>query len=156
MSFEPLEAAFSSVERLGCRDVLWGERLILDLFEYLESGDAQEVEVGGEKLEGVQTIGLTKASRIWRLTFERALAVRVRDESLRFFQPKPEEESPLPAACCFTYQSAWLSELFPDPTFNQHLGELAPTHYIFNLLDDLVEIVADDSPTIEEIENELA
>ena len=59
MSFEPFEAPFFSVQGLGCRDLIWGERLILDLFEYLGSGPAQETEVAGEKVEGVQTIGLT-------------------------------------------------------------------------------------------------
>jgi hypothetical protein len=32
------------------------------------------------------------------------------------------------------------------------LGDLDPTHYLFALFDDFIEIVADDSPSIEEIE----
>lgn len=155
MPFEPFEAAFSDVGGLGCRDLRWGERLILDLFEYLESGPAEAIEAAGETITGVHPIGLTKSSRIWRLTFERALAVRVRDESLKFFQAETREEFPLPSPYCFTEKSAWLAELIPDPNFNPRLGELTPTHYVFDLLDDYVEIVSDDSPIIEEIENDL-
>jgi hypothetical protein len=155
MPFEPLNAPFSDIEGLGCRDLIWGERLILDLFEYLESGPPEEMDVAGEKVSGVQTIGLTKASRIWRLTFERALAVRVRDESLKFFQSKVREETPLPSPCCFTEKSPWLSELIPETDIDPRLGELTLTHYVFALWDDFVEIIADDSPTIEQIDNDL-
>jgi hypothetical protein len=156
MPFEPLNAPFSDVKGLGCRDLLWGERLILDLFEYLESGPPEEVEIAGETVSGVHTIGLTPDSRIWRLTFERALAVRVRDESLKFFQSKVKEETPLPSPYCFTDNSPWLSELIPDTKIEPRLGELTPTHYVFALWDDFVEIIADDSPTIERIDNDLA
>ena len=155
MPFEPFDAPFSAIEGLGCRDLLWGARLVLDLFEYLESGPAEEVEVAGKKVSGVHTIGLTKSSRIWRVTFERALALRVRDESLKFFQSKVKETTPLPSPYCFADKSAWLSELIPDTDVDPRLGELTPTHYVFALWDDFVEIIADDSPMIEEIDNDL-
>jgi hypothetical protein len=155
MSFKSFETPFSDVQGLGCRDLLWGERLVLDLFEYLESGHAEETAVPGEKILDAHTIGLTKSSRIWRLTFERAFAVRVRDESVRLLQPQKTEEPPLPSRYCFTEKSAWLCELFPD-AFDPRIGDLTPTHYIFDLLDDFIEIVADDNPTIQEIENDVA
>jgi len=62
----------------------------------------------------------------------------------------------LPSPYCFTKDSAWLTELFPDPLIDQRLGDLDPTHYLFALFDDFIEIVADDSPTIKEIENDIA
>ena len=156
MTFEPLEAPFADIQRLGCRDLFWGEHAILDLFEYQESGPAGQVEVEGEKVSDVQ-IGLTPSSRIWRLTFERALALRVRDESLRFFQPQPPSEPAFPAACCFAYKSAWLAEIFPELSgVDRRLGELVPIHYVFALLDDFIEIIADDSPIIERVENDLS
>jgi hypothetical protein len=154
--FEPFDAPFSVVEGLGCRTLLWGERLVLDLFEYLETGPAEEIDVAGEKVSGVHTVGLTKFSRIWRLTFQRALAVRVRDESLKFFQSKIKEQAPLPSPYCFADKSAWLSELIPDTPVDPRLGELTPIHYVFALWDDFVEIIADDSPTIQEVDNDLA
>jgi len=156
MSFEPLNAPFADVDRLGCRDLLWGERLILDLFEYLESGPEEEMEIAGEKVSGIQSIGLTQSSRIWRLTFERVFALSVWDESLRFLQPQQKQEPPWPSACCFAYESPWLSELFPNPASIDQRWEFTPVHYVFALLDDLIEIVADDSPAIEQIANELA
>jgi hypothetical protein len=155
MSFEALEAPFSSVEGLGCRNLLWGQRLVLDLFEYLQSGPAENADIAGKEVAGGYLIGLTGSSRIWRLTFEHPFAVRVRDESLRFIQPKTERP-PLPSPYCFTKDSAWLTELFPDPLIDPRLGDLDPTHYLFALFDDFIEIVADDSPTIEEIENDIA
>jgi hypothetical protein len=156
MSFELLNAPFADVDRLGCRDLLWGERLILDLFEYLESGPAEEMEIAGEKVSGMQSIGLTQSSRIWRLTFERVFALRVRDESLRLLQPQQNQEPSPPSACCFAYKSPWLSELFTDPASMDQRWEFTPVHYLFALLDDYIEIIADDSPAIEQIENELA
>src|SRR5689334_12262018 len=156
MTFEPLEAPFADVERLGCRDLFWGEHVILDLFEYLESGPAGEVEVEGQKVSDVQ-IGLTPSSRIWRLTFERALALKVRDESLKFFQPQTQPEPEFPSVCCFAYKSPWLSEIFPDSSQGDpRLGELVPIHYVFALLDDFIEIIADDSPIIEQVANDLS
>jgi hypothetical protein len=153
MSFETFDAPFSEVKDLGCRDLLWGERLVLDLFEYLQSGPVEEIKVADETVPGAYPIGLTKSSRIWQLTFERPFAVRVRDKSLKFLQPK-KQDPPLPSPYCFTEKSAWLSELIPEPLFSDpRLGELNPTHYIFNLWDDLIEIIADGSPIIEEIEN---
>jgi hypothetical protein len=154
MSFEKFETTFSDVEAVGCRDLLWGQKLILDLFEYLENGPAEEMKVAGEEVQNVYTIGLTRSSRIWRVTFERSLAVRIRDESIKFFEsqngPKPE----LPSRFCFTDRSPWLSELFPNPT-DPRLGSVTPIHYVFDLLDDFVEIIADDNPTIENIENDM-
>jgi hypothetical protein len=130
---------------LGCRDLLWGERLVLDLFEYLETGAEENIDIAGEKISGTHPIGLTKESRIWRLTFERALALKVRDESLKFFQPKTKSGPPLPSPYCFTDKSPWLSELFPDPNIDSRLGDLTPTHYVFDLWDDFIEIISDDS-----------
>lgn len=155
MAFESFDTAFSEIELVGCRNLLWGQKLILDLFEYLESGPAEEMEVGGEGLQDVQTIGLTASSRIWRLTFERPLAVKVRDESIKFLAPQNKEKSQLPSRYCYTDTSPWLSELFPDP-LDPRVGDLTPTHYVFDLLDDFVEIIADDNPTIEQIENDMA
>jgi hypothetical protein len=147
MLFEPLDTPFADVERLGCRDLLWGQKLILDLFEYLATGPAEEMEVAGEKVSDVHTIALTASSRIWRLTFESPLAVRVRDESIRHLEPRDNPQPQLPSRYCFTYKSPWLSELLPHAT-DPRLGELTPAHYVFDLLDDFIEI--------ETIENDLA
>jgi len=113
------------------------------------------MEVAGQKVSDVHTIALTASSRIWRLTFDRPLAVRVRDESMRFLEPQDNPKPELPSRYCFTYKSPWLSELFPDVP-DPRLGELTPAHYVFDLLDDFIEIVAaDETPTIETIENDL-
>ena len=64
MSFEALEAPFSSVEGLGCRNLLWGQRLVLDLFEYLQSGLAESANIAGKEAAGGYLIGLTESSRI--------------------------------------------------------------------------------------------
>ncbi|HEV3147096.1 MAG TPA: hypothetical protein VGZ24_00455 [Chthoniobacterales bacterium] len=34
------------------------------------------------------------------------------------------------------------------------MGLFTPTHYIFDLIDNFIEIMGDDSPTVEEIQNE--
>ena len=154
MAFEPFDIVFAEVELVGCRNLLWGQRLILDLFEYLESGPAEEMEVGGEGMQDVQTIGLTASSRVWRLTFERPFAVRVRDESIKFLEPHIKAKPQLPSRYCYTNSSPWLAELFPDP-LDPRVGDFTPTHYVFDLLDDFVEIIADDNPTIEQIDNDM-
>src|SRR4051812_23448025 len=155
MSFKAFETAFSEVTGVGCRDLLWGARLVLDLFEYLQSGPSEEMEVAGETVKDTHTIGLTASSRIWRLTFEQPLAVRVRDESIRFLEPQDDSKLQLPSRYCFANSSPWLSELFPDP-LDPRLGSWTPTHYVFDLLDDFIEIIADETPTIEVIDNDLA
>jgi len=155
VSFEAFQTLFSDVELVGCRNLLWGQRLILDLFEYLESGSAEQMEVAGEGMQEVQTIGMTASSRVWRLTFERPFAVKVRDESVKFLEPRDKQKPQLPSRFCYTDRSPWLSELFPD-ALDPRMGGYTPTHYVFDLLDDSIEIIADDNPTIEQIENDMA
>jgi hypothetical protein len=52
--------------------------------------------------------------------------------------------------CSFSEQSEWINEF----AFDQRLGIFTPTHYIFDLVDNFIEIMGDDSPTVEEIQNE--
>src|SRR5437870_9276580 len=108
MAFEPFETPFSSVKDLGCRNLFWGERCILDVFEYQQSGPDEDVEIGGEIVSGSHMIGLTESSRLSRLTFERPFAVRIRDQSLRLSQ---SQKLDLPSPYCFAEDSDWLREL---------------------------------------------
>lgn len=134
---------------LGCRDLFCGERLMLDLFEYQKSGPTEMVKTEGEAETESYTIGLTESSRIWRLTFERPFAVRVRDQTLAL---KSKANVNLPARCCFSEQSEWINEF----AFDQRLELFTPTHYIFDLVDNFIEIMGDASPTVERIPNEMA
>ena len=59
MTFEKFEGPWNTVELLGCRDRFCGERLILDLFEYLPSGPDEDVRIGSETISGTHSIGLT-------------------------------------------------------------------------------------------------
>jgi hypothetical protein len=58
----------------------------------------------------------------------------------------------LPGRCCFSEQSDWINEF----VFDQRLSLFTPTHYVFDLIDNFIEIVGDSSPTIEEITNEVS
>jgi hypothetical protein len=149
MAFEKFEGPWNEVELLGCRDLFCGERLILDLFEYLQSGPEQDMTIGSETISGTHTIGLIEGSRIWRLTFERPFALRARDPSLEL---KHQTTNNLPGRCCFSERSEWIDEFI----FDQRSQFLTPTHYIFNLIDNLIEIIGDSSPTVEEIANEVS
>jgi hypothetical protein len=149
MSFEEFAGPFVEAEMLGCRDLFCGERLMLDLFEYKKSGPAEMVKGEGEAQTESYAIGLTESSRIWRLTFERPFAIRVRDQTLAL---KNQAKINLPARCCFSEQSDWISEF----VFDQRLGLFTPTHYIFDLVDNFIEIMADASPTVEQIQNEMS
>lgn len=147
MAFEKFEGPWNGVELLGCRDLFCGERLILDLFEYLQSGPEEDIRLGSETISGTHAIGLLAGSRIWRLTFERPFALRVRDKGLRL---QREPTNNFPGRCCFSERSKWIDEF----TFDQHLALFTPTHYIFNLVDNFIEIIGDSSPLVEEIANE--
>ena len=48
MSFEKFEGPWNGTELLGCRNLFCGERLIVDLFEYLQSGPDEDLTVGTE------------------------------------------------------------------------------------------------------------
>ena len=128
MAFEKFEGPWNGVELLGCRNLFCGDRLILDLFEYLQNGPDEEVTIRSETISGTHTIGLTPTSRIWRLTFERPFAVRARDHNLKL---KNEARDDVPGRCCFSERSAWIDEFI----FSQHLRFFTPTHYVFDLLD---------------------
>ena len=148
MPFEKFEGPFVDVELLGCRNVFCGDRLILDLFEYQQSGPDEDTTLGGETVTGVHTIGLTESSRVWRITFDRPYAVRVRDLNLRRREPHKLD---LPGRCCFSENTEWTREFKVD---DPHLGSFILTHYVFNSLDYLVEILANEAPTVEEIEGD--
>ena len=149
MVFEKFEGPWNGVELLGCRNLFYGDRLILDLFEYLQNGPDEEVMIHSETVSGSHTIGLTAASRIWRLTFDRPFAVRTRDRDLKL---KSEALNNFPSRCCFSERSEWIDEF----SFTQSLQFFTPTHYVFDLVDNFIEIMGDGSPTVEEIANEIS
>jgi hypothetical protein len=149
MSFEKFEGPWNGTDWLGCRNLFCGERLILDLFEYLQSGPDEDLTIGPETVSGAHAIGLTASSRIWRLMFERPFAVRARDQNLKL---KYEPKENFPAACCFSERSEWIEEF----VFDQRLQFFTPTHYVFSFIDNFIEIMADRSPTVEEIANEVS
>jgi hypothetical protein len=148
MAFEKFEGPWNGAELLGCRNLFCGERLILDLFEYLQSGPDEDLTIGFETVSGAHAIGLTASSRIWRLTFERPFALRARDHNLKSKYPTAN----FPGRCCFSERSEWIDEFI----FDQHLQFFTPTHYVFNLIDNFIEIIGDNAPTIEEIRNEVS
>jgi len=147
MAFEKFEGPWDDAGLLGCRNLFCGERLILDLFEYQQSSPDQDLKIGSETFSGTHTIGFTASSRIWRLTFERPFAVRVRDRKLG---SKCQTTNTFPERCCFSEQSEWINEF----AFDQRLDLFTPTHYVFDLIDNFIEIMGDSSPTVEEIANE--
>ena len=148
MAFEKFEGPWNGVELLGCRNLFCGDRLILDLFEYLQNGPDEVITIQSETISGSHTIGLTTASRLWRLTFDRPFAVRARDQDLKL---KNEQRNDFPGRCCFSERSEWIDEFI----FTQSVQFFSPTHYVFNLLDNFIEIMGDGSPTVEEIANEI-
>jgi len=84
MAFEKFEGPWNDAEFLGCRNLFCGDRLILDLFEYLQTGPDENVKIGSETISGTHTIGLTASSRIWRLTLDTAqIALREVDQKMR-------------------------------------------------------------------------
>ena len=147
MTFEKFEGPWNEIELLGCRNLFCGERLILDLFEYLQSGPDEDLRIGSETISGTHTVGLTASSRIWRLIFERPFALRARDQNLK---SKRQTINHFPGLCCFSERSEWIEEFI----FNQCSGFFTPTHYVFDLIDDFIEIMGDGSPTLEEIANQ--
>jgi len=118
---------------------------MLDLFE-CQRGPPLEDRRPGTSGEAY-LIGLTESSRIWRITFERPFAVKIHDQTLG---SKNKAKINLPARCSFSEQSDWINEF----AFDQRLGIFTPTHYVFDLVDNFIEIMGDDSPTVEEIQNE--
>ena len=143
MAFEKFEAPFEEVELLGCRDLFCGEKLMLDLVEYERGSRVEASPPGTPTSEPAYLIGPGESSRVWRITFERPFVVRVRDQTLG----SRKAQVNLPGRCCFSQQSEWLDEF----VFDQRLGHYTPTHYIFDLIDNFIEIIGDDWPTIEEL-----
>ncbi len=144
MPFEKFEGPFADVDPLGCRSIFCGDRLILDLFEYKQSGPDEEVQIGGKHIIENHPIGLTESSRIWRITFDRPYAVRMRDRNLQHFESHKVD---LPALCCFSEDTEWTREFKIDP----RVGPFVLTHYVFNSLDYPIEILANESLAVEQI-----
>jgi hypothetical protein len=147
MPFEKFEGPFSDTERLGCRNLFCGVRLMLDLFEYKQSGPVEEVKDEGETVPSY-VIGLTESSRLWRITFDRPYTVKMLDGTLKRREPPKLN---LPAPCCFSVDSEWIREF----VFEKESADYIPTHYIFKLIEDFIEIIAYDSPAVEEIANDV-
>jgi len=82
MEFEKFDGPWDDAELLGCRNLFCGDRLILDLFEYQQNSPDEDLKIGSETFSGTHMIGLTASSRIWRLTFDRPFAVKMRDHNL--------------------------------------------------------------------------
>src|SRR5437764_281522 len=148
MIFEKFEGPWSDIEYLGCRNLFSSERLVLDLFEYQQSRPDEDIKVGTATVSGAHAIGLTETSRIWRLTFERPFALRMRDRKIR---RRETSQLKAPAPCSFAEDSDWIREFEFDLRF---LQDFRATHYIFTLLDDVIEIIADATPSVEKIPND--
>ena len=144
--WKKFEGPWGEAHYLGCRDLLCGQRLVLDLFEYQQSSPGEEVKIGGEIVPDSHMIGLTESSRIWRISFDRPFALRVRDRNIS--GREPDKLKP-PAPCSFAEDSEWIREFYLEKV------DFIPTHYIFALLDDHIEILGSDQPQIETIQNDL-
>lgn len=140
------EGPWEDAEALGCRDLFCGDRLLLDLFEYQQSSPDEEITLGEEVIPDSHTIGLTEASRIWRISFYRPFALRMWDANMH--RREPGKLKP-PAPCSFTEDSTWIRE------FDFEKVDFIPTHYVFVLLDQVIEVLGQDQPQVEEIQNDL-
>jgi len=140
MPFEKFESPFENVELLGSRDLFCGEKLVLDLVEY-----QQGERVGADPMapRASEPSYRLDASRTWRITFERPFAVKVRNQSLQSREPKIN----LPGRCCVAEQSEWLVKF----VFDRRPDSLTMIHYVFDLIDNFVEIIGNDCPNIEEL-----
>ena len=145
MPFEKFEGPFADAEFLGLRDLLCGERIVLDLIECKRTKPPEPPPAGVDENEYF-VIEPTDESRVWRLTYDRPFAVKFRDRSLEFMDA-PDENWPL--QCSFSERSEWINQLVPPP----NPTVFVPTHYIFGLLDHVIEILADRSPLVRQIPN---
>jgi hypothetical protein len=147
MNFRKFDGPWRDLPTLGCRNLFCGDRLVLDLFEYRQSSPDEEVTVAGETFEGSHLIGLTAASRIWRITFDRPFALKLRDVNLRRKEP---DRVDLPGPCSYTEDSDWIR------AFDFEQTSFVPTHYVFATLDGVIEILGQDQPEVEERQDEEA
>jgi hypothetical protein len=81
------------------------------------------------------------------LIFGRPFAVRARDHDLKLKHDLVENFT---GRCFFSERSEWIDEFI----FDQRLGFFTPTHYVFDLIDNFIELMGDNSRTVEEIPNE--
>jgi hypothetical protein len=143
MKFEKFEGPFNDAEYLGLRDLFCGERLVIDLIECkrIKPEDEPPPDVSPDEYYLLEP---TDESRVWRVAYNRPFSVKILDCGLEL---KQTPELVLPAQCCFTERSQWIDEF----NFGPQLVEFVPTHYIFNLADRFVEVLADGSPEIEQV-----
>jgi hypothetical protein len=148
MQFQKFEGPFSDAEILDLRHLFCGERLMLDLIECKRTKPPEPPPPGVSEDE-YYIIGPTEESRVWRLSYNRPFALRTREVSLRL---RRDPEAPPPGQCCFSEKSEWIDEFVADtfPNF------FVPTHYVFTMLDHVIEILADKTPEIERMENTFA
>lgn len=145
MAFEIWETPFSDVGGLGRNFILRTDDLVIEVFEYKESGPPEDIKVGEATIEGTRPMGLTKESRAWRVIFENPIAFRVRDES--HYLAHPERDS-FPSAYCISKDSKFIEEIKAEPLIDE-TKELI--HYAMVLWDDLIEVISDKFPKIEEV-----
>jgi hypothetical protein len=148
MAFRKFEGPFSEAEFLECRSLFIGERLIIDLYECLPLGESEMTEVEGEQVP-IHTMGLSESSRIWRFSFDHPFILRRRDRALALREPLSETK-PV-ANCCYSEDSAWIEEF----NFDASPRVFVPTHYLFSCVDQVIEVLGDDHPEVEQIANDL-
>jgi hypothetical protein len=148
MPFRKFEGSFSEPEFLECRSLFIGERLIIDLYECLPIGEGEIVEVEGEQLP-MRPMGLSESSRIWRFTFDHPFILRRRDRVIALREPSSEIK--MVSNCSYSEDSAWIEEV----NFDASPRVFVPTHYLFNCVDQIIEVLGDDDPTVERIANDL-
>lgn len=145
MTFEIWKTPFSAVKGLGRNYALWADNVIIELFEYKQSGPPEDIEINKVKITGSYPAGLTKESWAWRLTFTNPVAMRVRHESQYLTHP---ERDTLPGPYCFSDDSDWLNEIRSEPLIT---SDTKLIHIILVLWDDFIEIITEEFPSVEEI-----
>lgn len=147
MNASKLEAPFADIEGLGRRIISWADLLTIELFEFKPTGPDEEIEINGHRFNIGRPVGETNCSRVWRLTYACPIAIRVRDENIALEHPEREA---LPSPYAYASESQWIAEMSKEPLFDCK-GFVNLVHTYLLLWDDMIEVLSDGLPEIEEI-----
>ena len=146
MKFTNLKVPFAETG-IGRKTVAWTDALIIDAFEYKETGPSEEIEIDGRSVNIGRPVDETTESRVWRLTFKSPIALRMSDENIALEHPERHE---LPSPYSYATESQWISEFERESLFDRkRYGNLIHIYFVF--WNDMIEVLSDGLPDIEEI-----
>lgn len=137
------DTPFGRIKHLVCAEIDQEVKLVLILEEHLIC----PADNPGKEEKKSYLIGRTSESRVWRVTFDERVALKVTAEAISFHWQKLKTDHKGRSA--MVMDSPWIQELRKEAFFDMRYPN--PKHFLILTENDTIEVISVNRPKIEDI-----